>query len=95
MKEVEESLVVEEKKRIQQENLKRYFYTLVTNAKKTLGAKHIGYYVETISLFDSVMKMQKSVEDWPSYIMEELTKNPSKWIDKKKLSKIKELYNIA
>jgi len=92
IKEVDEAIKVEEKKKTQRENLKRYFYTLVTNAKKTIGQKHLGYYVETMLLFNEAIKEQKSVDDWPGFIMNELNSNPTKWIDSRKLNKIKELY---
>ena len=93
MKEVDESITLEEKKKSQKAQMKRYFYTLVTNAKKTLGGKHMGYYAETQLLFNEALKQQKSVDDWPNFIMNELNNTPDKWVDPKKLKKIQDLYS--
>jgi len=75
--------------------MKRYFYTLVANAKKTVGANHLGNYAETHLLFNEVVKLHKSVDDWPGFIMTELMNSPNKWIDAKKLKRLQELYELC
>jgi hypothetical protein len=87
----DESMKLEEKKRAMQANLKRYFYSLVSSAKKTFGRKNIAYYVETHSLFAEVLKRGTSVDDWPNFIINELQNNPKKWIDEGKIKKIESL----
>lgn len=92
MKEVDEALAEEERKKVQKANLKRYFFTLIANAKKVLGPKNMGYYVDSILLFNEAIKRNKSVDDWPAFIMAELNTNPRKWIEPKKLTKIQTMY---
>ena len=91
IKEIDEALAVEERKKSQKANLKRYFFTLIANAKKVLGPKNMGYYVDSILLFNEAMKKNISVDDWPAFIMNELNTKPTKWIEPKKLSKINSL----
>lgn len=92
MKDVEEALAVEESKKVQRANLKRYFFTLIANAKKVLGPKNIGYYVDSTLLFNEVIRRQQSVDDWPAFIMTELNNNPNTWVVPKKYAKIQALY---
>ena len=91
IKEIDEALAVEERKKSQKANLKRYFFTLIANAKKVLGPKNMGYYVDSILLFNEAMKKKISVDDWPAFIMNQLNTKPTKWIEPKKLSKINSL----
>eukprot|EP00826_Nyctotherus_ovalis_P066409 TRINITY_DN9808_c0_g1_i6.p1 TRINITY_DN9808_c0_g1~~TRINITY_DN9808_c0_g1_i6.p1 ORF type:complete len:414 (-),score=117.21 TRINITY_DN9808_c0_g1_i6:270-1511(-) len=91
MKDVEEALAVEESKKVQKANLKRYFFTLIANAKKVLGPKNIGYYVDSTLLFNEVIRRQQSVDDWPAFIMTELNNNPNTWVVPKKYAKIQAL----
>jgi len=91
LSEVNEALALEEKLRTQKDNQKRYFYTLISNAKKVLGPKHMGYYTDNIFLFNEVLKENTSIDKWPEFIMKELNGNPKKWVDPKKLRKIQEL----
>jgi len=91
MREVDEALAVEERKKVQKENLKRYFFTLIANAKKVLGPKNMGYYVDSMMLFNESVKRNKSVDDWPGFIMTELNSNPQNWVEPKKLAKIQAL----
>lgn len=93
-KEVDEALKEEEKHKKHQANLKRYFYTLVSNAKKVLGGKSLAYYAETQKLFGEVIKLGISIDDWPNYIMNELSNNPNKWVDQVKQRKLENLYFI-
>ena len=72
IKEVNEALVVEEEKKTQRANLKRYFFTLIANAKKVMGPKHMGYYVDSILLFNEAIKREKPVDEWPEFIMKHL-----------------------
>ena len=92
LKDVDESISVEEKQKSQKAAMKRYFYTLVTNAKKTIGGRQMGYYAVTLLLYNEVTKKKLSVDDWPSFIIKELNDTPDKWIDPKQLAKLKELY---
>jgi len=92
MREVDEMLQLESKKRIQKENLKRYFYTIISNAKKVLGPRHLGYYVSATLLFKEIVQSKKSVDDWADFVMRELNNNPTKWIEARKLIKLNILY---
>jgi hypothetical protein len=92
LQEVDEMLQLENKKRIQKENLKRYFYTIISNAKKVLGPRHLGYYVSATLLFKEIVQLKKSVDDWADFVMRKLNNNPTKWIEPRKLKKLKTLY---
>lgn len=91
MNEVNEALAIEEKRKTQKDNQRRYFYTLVANAKKVLGPKHMGYYTDNILLFNEAIKQNKPEDKWPEFIMKQLNGNPRQWIDTKKLNKVQEL----
>lgn len=91
MREVDEMLLFESKKKIQKENLKRYFYTIISNAKRVLGPRHLGYYVSATLLFKEIIQSKKSVDDWAEFVMRELNNDPAKWIEEKKLCKLRQL----
>ena len=93
IKDIEEALAVEEKKKVEKANLKRYFFTLVVNSKKVLGPKHIAHYTNNMLLFNEATKQNISVDDWPMFIMTQLNTNPSAWIEPKKLYKIQTMYS--
>eukprot|EP00826_Nyctotherus_ovalis_P065803 TRINITY_DN9687_c0_g11_i1.p1 TRINITY_DN9687_c0_g11~~TRINITY_DN9687_c0_g11_i1.p1 ORF type:complete len:384 (-),score=82.97 TRINITY_DN9687_c0_g11_i1:264-1415(-) len=91
-KEVDEALKLQGQQRMHNANLKRYFYTLVANAKKAIGNRNMGYYVNSALLFKEVVRTKKEVDEWPDFVIKELNTNPMKWIEKKKLDKIQSLY---
>ena len=91
IKDINEALEVETRFKAQKANQQRYFYTLISNVKKVIGAKHMGYYVDSNLLFNEALRVKKSINDWPEFIMKELNTNPTKWIERKKLKRIYEL----
>ncbi len=92
MGEVEASLKEDEKRKSNVAYLKRYFFTLAANVKKILGAKHQGYYVSTLKMFGHVMQKQLPVDDWPKFVMEEMSQRPQNWKDEKKVRIVNQLY---
>lgn len=92
IREVDEVLALETRKRVQRENLKRYFYTIISNAKRVLGPRHLGYYVSSALLFNEIVQAKKSVDEWADFVLRELNNNPTKWIEEKKLAKLMSLY---
>lgn len=87
-KEVDEELKENQKRKMHKANMKRYFFTLVANAQKAIGPKNLACYINTNYLFSEVVKLGKSVDDWPNFIMNELKNNPKEWIDEDKIEKL-------
>jgi len=87
-----ETLKSQEQEQLNKASMKRSFYTLVASAKKALGKRNMGYYVNSSLLFKEVIKRKKEVDEWPKFVINELNTNPTKWIEEKKLNKIRALY---
>lgn len=85
-------LTSKEEVKEQEATMKRYFHTIVSNAKKVLGNKHIGYYADSALLFSEVTRLRVSVELWPEFVLREISNSPTKWIEHSKLVKLQELY---
>ena len=90
-RDADEVLKEDEKKKLQRANLQKYFFTLATKAKNALGLRHPAYYADTQSMFLHVIKAGISVDDWPKFVMEEMSQRPDKWRDEKKIKKLHEM----
>lgn len=93
-KEVDEALKMQGQQQTCNANLKRYFYTLIANAKKAIGNRNMGYYVNSALLFKEVVRTKKGVDEWPDFVIKELNMDPTRWIEKKKLNRIQSLYYL-
>lgn len=94
IKDIEEALKEEEKAKLQKANLQRFFYSHMTKVKKTLGIDHKGYLADSKKMFKYVIQSKIPVDDWPNFIIEEITKRPEKWQDEKKIKLINKMYKI-
>ena len=86
--EVDMSLKEDERDRAIKAKMKRYFFALASKVKKLLGARHQGSYVNTSLMFNYVVKKEVKPEDWPKFLMEEMSQHPEKWRDENKMQKL-------
>lgn len=75
------------------EDLKRYFFTLVSANKKLLGEKHLGYYINTNKMFLFAINKPVPLSDWPKFVTEEMSQRAEQWKDDSQLRKIHLLFD--
>jgi len=75
------------------EDLKRYFFSLVSSNKKALGERHLGYYVNTNKMFLYSTTKPIPVGEWPEFVAYEMSQRAEQWKDENQLRKIRMLLN--
>ena len=91
MMQVDADLKEQERKRTVTDNMKRYFYSLVSQNKKLLGQKHPGYYVNTNKMFIAVVQQNIPTDNWIKFVGDEMSQRPEKWKDDKLVERINEI----